>query len=115
MVLRFDSSLFFATSDPFEDEVREQLEMADPPAKIVVIDFEGINLIDAQGCDQVRSVSSLVASHDAELRLARIKSDVGRMLERDGLIDLIGPEHIYPNVYESVADVLPEQGSSPSS
>ena len=113
LILRFDSDLFFATSDPFEDEVRNQLEMADPPATVVVMDFEGVDLIDAQGSGQVRSVTALVASHGAQLRLARLKSGVRRMLERDGVIDLIGSDQIYPNVYESVAEAIADEETSP--
>ena len=114
LVLRFDASLFFATSDPFEDEVRTLLQQADPAATVVVIDFEGVDLIDAQGSAQVRSVNTLVRAHGAHLRLARMKSDVRRMLERDGVVDVIGTENIYPNVYESVADLMPDP-ESPSS
>jgi high affinity sulfate transporter 1 len=114
LVLRFDASLFFATSDPFEDEVRTQLQVADPAARVVVIDFEGVDLIDAQGSSQVRSINTLVQAHGAQLRLARMKSGVRRMLERDGVVDLVGAENIYPNVYESVADLLPDGGVPPS-
>jgi hypothetical protein len=43
-----------------------------------------------------------------------MKSGVRRMLERDGVVELIGAENIYPNVYESVADLLPDGGVPPS-
>jgi hypothetical protein len=36
------------------------------------------------------------------LRLARLKPEVREVLQRDGVIDLIGPEQIHGNVYRAV-------------
>ncbi|MBW2472952.1 MAG: STAS domain-containing protein, partial [Deltaproteobacteria bacterium] len=114
LVLRFDADLTFSTSDPLEDAVRTRLQAADPPARTVVLDFEGVDLIDAQGSGQLRSVYSLVQAHGAQLRLARMRSSVPRMLERDGIVDLVGEHEIYPNVYEAVADLIPDASPPPS-
>ena len=51
-------------------------------------------------------MNALVESHGAQLRIARLKSGVRRVLERDGVIDLIGSDQVYPNVYEAAADVI---------
>jgi SulP family sulfate permease len=108
LVLRLDADLFFATSDPFEDAVRTQFMEADPPPKVVVLNFEGVDFIDAQGSGQIRSIHSLADAHGAQLRLARVKTGVGRVLQRDGILELVGADLVYPNVYEAVADHIQE-------
>jgi hypothetical protein len=40
----------------------------------------------------------------AEIRLARVKRDVRALLQRDGVIDTLGHDKIYGNVYEAAAD-----------
>ena len=109
MILRFDAALFFATAANFEDGIRNHAHDADPAMQTLVLDFEGVDFIDSQGSDQLREILDLGSSHDIEVRVARIKSPVRRLLQRDGVIDVLGPDKIYGNVYEAVADLIPSE------
>jgi high affinity sulfate transporter 1 len=111
LVLRFDAGLFFASTGAFGDRLNELAQQADPPLHTVVIDFEGINYIDAQGADKMAEMLDLAKGHDIELRLTRVKPRVKTILERDGVIDQLGEDHIYGNVYEAVADQIPNTES----
>ena len=107
LVLRFDSGLFFASADALEDRIRELALQADPPLQTVVIDFEGINFIDSQGSAKVAELVELANNYDIKLRLTRLKAQVMVVLRRDGVIDKLGEDYIYGNVYEAAADQLP--------
>ena len=48
----------------------------------------------------------LVTNYDIELRLTRVKPQVMEVLSRDGVIDSLGEDHIYGNVYEAAADQI---------
>lgn len=109
LVMRFDAGLYFATSDALEDGIREYAQDAEPPLHTVVLDFEGVNFIDSQGTDEVGKLVDLATAAEAEIRLARVKATVLRMLERDGVIDRLGPTKIYDNVYQAVADLIPQE------
>jgi SulP family sulfate permease len=108
LILRFDSGLFFASSDALEDRLRELALQADPPLHTVVLDFEGINFIDSQGANQVAEIVEMASNYDIELRLTRVKLQVMDVLRRDGVIDSLGEDHIYGNVYEAAADQIPD-------
>ena len=54
LVLGFDAGLFFIDANALEDRVRELAHDADPPLRVVVLDFEGVNYIDSQGAEKVR-------------------------------------------------------------
>ena len=43
-------------------------------------------------------------AYGAEIRLARVKRDVRALLQRDGVIDKLGHDKIYGNVFEAAAD-----------
>ena len=88
VVLRLDSGLFFATAQALEDRVREFAEDGSAPLEAVVLDLEGVNFIDSQGAEQLTAIHELVASHDATLRLARVKPPVLAVLRADGFIEL---------------------------
>jgi high affinity sulfate transporter 1 len=109
LVMRFDAGLYFATSDALEDGIRRYAQDAEPPLRTAVLDFEGVNFIDSQGTDEVGKLVDLATTAGAEIRLARVKAPVLRMLERDGVIDRLGPSNIYDNVYQAVADLIQEE------
>ena len=108
LVLRFDAGLFFASSDALEDRLRELVLGADPPLHTVVLDFEGVNFIDTQGSGMIAKIVEAAPNYDIELRLTRVKVQVIEVLRRDGIIDRLGEDRIYGNVYEAAADQIPD-------
>jgi anti-anti-sigma factor len=112
LVMRFDAGLFFASADALEDRLRDLVLQADPPLHTVVIDFEGVNFIDSQGSGMIAKLVEAAPNYDIELRLTRVKPDVKDLLQRDGVIDSLGEDRIYGNVYESAADQIPDPSTS---
>jgi SulP family sulfate permease len=101
VVLRLDGGLFFATSDALEDRVRE-VALSSPGITGIVLDCEGIDFIDSQGSAKMREIHELTGQAGITLRLARVKPAVRELLERDGVLDLIGNENIHGNIDHAV-------------
>ena len=66
--------------------------------------FEGVDFIDSQGSAKMAEILGLIDTYGAELRLARVKPQVIGLLTRDGVIDKLGRDHVYGNVFEAVRD-----------
>ena len=117
VVVRFDGGLFFASAGALEDRLRELVQRSDTRYDTVVISFEGVDFVDSQGSAKIDQLIELANTNGAELRLARVKPAVIDLLERDGVIERLGPDNIYDNVYEACADHItsehPEVGSTP--
>jgi high affinity sulfate transporter 1 len=107
LVMRFDAGLHFGSSDALEDRLRELADDADPPLHTAVIDFEGINFIDSQGSAKIAELVELGEARGVDVRLTRVKPHVYGMLRRDGVIDMLGEDKVYGNVYEAAADQIP--------
>ena len=114
LVLRFDAGLFFASADALVDRLIDLHHQADPKLHTIVLDFEGVNFIDSQGADTLGEIIELATSRDIELRLARLKTMVKELLQRDGIVDRLGEDRIYGNVYEAAADRIPEGAEPPA-
>ena len=114
VVLRLDGGLFFATSDALDDRIRE-LAAATPGATGVVLDCEGMDFIDSQGSAKVRENLEFAAQAGLSLRFARIKPTVRQVLERDGVMPLIGADHVHGNVERAVEAQLAANRSADSS
>ncbi|MFE4467767.1 SulP family inorganic anion transporter [Leifsonia sp. NPDC056824] len=100
-VLRFDGGLFFATADALEDHLRSVIQ-ADPELTGIVLDCGGINFIDAQGAATLADVVTLTRDAGVRLRLTRVKPGPRAVLEREGVIGLIGADHIHGNIHRAV-------------
>ncbi len=104
LVLRFDAGLFFASSDALEDRLRELAQSAVIPYDTIVVSFEGIDFVDSQGSAKLAEILELADTYGAEVRLARVKPAVLEVLRLDGVIDTLGEDHVYGNVYRAVED-----------
>jgi SulP family sulfate permease len=112
LIMRFDGGLFFASADALEDRLRELADDADPPLDAIVLSFEGVDFIDSQGSAKLAELLVLATAAGAELRLARVKPAVREMLSRDGVIEALGEDNIYGNVYEAARDKIPGESAS---
>ncbi len=57
---------------------------------------------------KVEEILDWATSHDVQLRLARVKTKVKELLQREGIIDRLGESRICGNVYEAAADQIPD-------
>jgi SulP family sulfate permease len=103
-VLRLDGGLFFATSDALGDRIRE-VAVDQPDIDAIVLNCEGIHFIDSQGSAQVREIVDLAERSGLVFRLARVKPEVLSILERDGVLEAIGPDRIHETVISAVESI----------
>lgn len=75
---------------------------SEPALTGVVIDCEGINFIDSQGAATMADIVTLTRDAGLQLRIGRLKPGSRAVLERDGVIALIGADHIHGNIHRAV-------------
>jgi high affinity sulfate transporter 1 len=101
-ILRFDGGLFFVNADALGDRLREVRVQSETALNGVILSMEGVNFIDTEGADRLKKVSQAGLNLGVDLHLARVKPQVFEVLERDGVIDLIGTEHIHDDIAAAV-------------
>ena len=69
---------------------------------MVLIDMEGVNHIDLEGCDMLNEITEDMEGVGVEIHLARVKHEVIELLEKDGVDKIIGRDHIHSKVFEAV-------------
>jgi anti-anti-sigma factor len=102
VIIRFDGPLYFATANALRDKVRAVTTDVSPPVTVVLIDMEGVDYIDLEGSDMLNEISKNMKSVGVEIHLARVKHEVLQMLEKDGVYQIIGRDHIHAKVAEAV-------------
>jgi anti-anti-sigma regulatory factor len=76
---------------------------ADVPLNGVILSMEGVIFIDAEGADMLKKIAQSGLDHGIDLHLTSIKSQVNEILQRDGVIDIVGADHIHDSVPAAVA------------
>ena len=82
--------------------VEEDDLVARPGGVVVDVQAAGVNFVDAQGAATLADVVTLARDAGVHLRLTRIKPGPRKVLEREGVIDLIGVDHIHGNIHRAV-------------
>jgi high affinity sulfate transporter 1 len=109
LIIRFDGTLFFANAHDFVTAVRQAIAVADPPPRVVLIDGESMNDIDATAIITLIEFQDQLLQADVQLRFARVKTHVMDVMKRGGLEEVVPPEHFYPSVHMAVEAYMAEQ------
>ncbi len=110
LILRFDGTLFFANSPDFVTAVRQHLAAITPPPKVVLLDCESMNNVDATAVMTLIELQNELTRSGIELRLARVKTTVQTVMRRAELETAIPAEHWYLTIREGVNRFLQETG-----
>ena len=101
-ILRFDGGLFFVNADALNDRLRDVRVKAETELNGVILSMEGVDFIDTEGADILAKITNAGQDLGIDFHLARVKPQVMEILQRDGVIDLIGTDHIHDDIAAAV-------------
>jgi SulP family sulfate permease len=102
MVYRYDSPLFFANAENFHERALASLDNAEGPVEWVLLNFEANVHVDLTSVDALAALHDELAGRGITLALARVKHEMYGELERSGLIDEVGRDHVFPTLPTAV-------------
>ncbi len=103
--VRLDAPLFFANATFFENEIIKDLSVH-PQINDILIVANGINEIDATGELMLSSLVHTLKSSKKNLYFSYIKSSVREVLQKTGLWNEIGEDHVFHTTKEAVEHIL---------
>ena len=106
LVFRYDSPLFFANAEDFRirvlDAVREQQEEG-LEVRTVLLNCEANVDADSTAVEALDALVRELQRAGISVALARVHVELAELLERAGILDLIGEENVYPTLPTAVA------------
>jgi MFS superfamily sulfate permease-like transporter len=103
VLFRYDAPLCFASAEDFRRRALEAVDGAVPPAEWLVLNAEAIVEIDSTAAEMLVDLLRELASRGVRLALTRVKRELHAQLEAAGVLELVGPEHVYPTIPTAVA------------
>lgn len=101
LIYRFGSNLYFANEDRFTEDIME-LARKNVSLKWFCISATNIGDIDFTSSEALKNVYTQLQEKGITLVLSEVVEPVMNELDRDGIINMIGKDHIF----ESVQDVI---------
>lgn len=115
LVLLFAVPLYFANAGHFRIQVDSALSHLATRPSVLVLDVVGMHDIDFTGAGALKHVLDELDREHIDFALARAGSHVLENLARSGLLDRIGPDHLFPSVDQAVSALRPaERTTGPS-
>ena len=95
--------LVVANAEHFSKECRAALDSAEPPVRWFLLNMEGNTEVDITGLDALEDVRATCVREDVVLALVRVKRELREELDRHGVGERIGGEHIFQTLPTAVA------------
>jgi MFS superfamily sulfate permease-like transporter len=98
VVYRYDAPLCFANADHFRRRALAAVDNASTPTNWLLLNTEAIVELDITAVDALHALCEELNPGGIAVALARVKQPLMADLHRGGLVDRIGPDHIFPTL-----------------
>lgn len=102
LVVLFATPLWYANAIRFRTEMIAGIDRADAPLDLVVLDVIGMSDLDYTGSRALRQVLDHLEHRGITFAMARTGDHVRGSLERSGLLQRIGEDHLFASVDEAI-------------
>jgi MFS superfamily sulfate permease-like transporter len=106
VVFRLDAPLLFLNAKLVRDRVRELLDAAPKPVRIVLVDLRFTPDVDVESVNALAALHQELARRGVALWLGNVRTGAQELLRRSGLAAAIGEDRLY----RSLADAGPDSG-----
>lgn len=107
LVSRPEAELFFANAEPITDDVYDAATESEAPVRAVVLDLELTYDLDVPSAEALLQLANRLDAAGIPLAFARVQEPVVDMLERTGVIEVVGRERIGGRVEDVVRRLEP--------
>jgi sulfate permease, SulP family len=101
VVVRLDSPLFWANATAFEELLLAEVDDR-PGTRALVLDLEATTQLDTTSADVLTHLAVQLKNRQVSLYLARVLHGVSTVLQRSGFGDVVGPDHFWHSISQSV-------------
>ena len=112
LILRINESLFWVNAARAHDRVLALVDQH-PDRKAIVLDLESSDQLDVTSADQLGLLLDQLHDRGVDLYLVHVRFPVRAVLERTGLRERIGEDHLWHSISQGVRAARDQHGLRP--
>jgi MFS superfamily sulfate permease-like transporter len=105
LVFRLDAPLLFINAKLVRDRLRELLDAARPPVRIVLLDLQFTHDLDVESVNVLTALHAELAGRGVALWLGNVRAGAREVLRRSGLAAAVGEARLYRALADAAPDV----------
>ena len=98
-IVHVEGNLFFGAAELFREQIRRVCQ--EPNLSVVILRLKNAHHMDATSVMALEELLVYMREHKRTLILSGIRKDLVRILKRSGLLECIGRENIFFDVYQN--------------
>jgi SulP family sulfate permease len=102
LLVRPDAPLFYPNAQAISDAIDAAATQTNPPPTVVVLDLDANDTLDITSAEHLSQLEHDLADHRIQLCLAHVHAPVLQMAEATGLLQRLGPQHVFANIDAAV-------------
>ncbi|MDA8595866.1 solute carrier family 26 protein [Flavobacteriaceae bacterium] len=102
LIMRFDSELYFANTNFFNEHLDKQAHKKGKQLKLVILDFESVNGMDSSSADALKQRIKYYDSRHVKMYFTNVKGPVRDTMTRFGIIADLGNDHFFMSIAGAV-------------
>jgi len=106
LMLRVDASFSFANAEFLQDLLLKKSQDEDHAIRAVVIDASTINDLDTTAASVLANVIETLKERGVEMYFGGVKGRVRDVMNRYGIVELLGEDHLYLSPHRAVVHIL---------
>ncbi|MGB3150700.1 MAG: sulfate permease [Maribacter sp.] len=103
LIVRFDSQLYFGNAAFFKKELLKHIKFKGPRLKVVILNAEAINYIDATGADALTNLIHEIHGQGLQFYIAGAIGPIRDIIFSSGIINELHKEYLFVKTKEAVA------------
>lgn len=105
LISRMDAQFFFGNVAFLKDSIQDQLLETQQPVALV-IDASSMNALDSTAAEALGAMIQELRATGVEVMVSHVKGSVLRVMERAGIINILGEGHMFYEVHDAVNAAL---------
>lgn len=102
LIVRPENGLFFANAAGFREAILEKVAASAEPVTTLLVDLGATTDLDVPSAEMLGELHEDMVNRHVTLQLARVITPVREMLERAGVVERVGADHIFSGINEAL-------------
>ena len=102
LILRLDAPMYYANALTVRDQMKAMIASTQPPPRALLLDAAGQDSLDITSAEVLKGFVKELKSKGISIYVAEVHATVREAALREGLLEMIGEDHIFPTVDTAV-------------
>jgi high affinity sulfate transporter 1 len=102
LILRLDAPIYYANALTVREQAKALIANTQPPPHTVILDSAGQDSLDITSADMLKKLLAELKDQGIDIYVAELHGTIREFIQRTGLFEMIGEDHIFPSVDAAV-------------